>query len=97
VNKNYDGTTAATVTLADNRIGGDVFSDTYGSAAFSSSAVGNGKTVTVTGIYISGTDAANYSLTNTAATTTANILAAVSGLGFNASVNPAGFRDSVGF
>ena len=97
VNKNYDGTTAATVTLADNRVGGDVFSDTYGSATFSSSAVGNGKTVTVTGIYISGTDAGNYSLTNTTTTTIANILATVSGLGFNASVNPAGYLDSVSF
>jgi hypothetical protein len=97
VNKTYDGTTTATVTLADNRIVGDVFTDTYGSAAFSSSAVGNGKTVTVTGIYIAGTDAGNYSLTNTTTTTTANILAAVSGLAFNASVNPAGYLGNVTF
>ncbi|HTB83338.1 MAG TPA: YDG domain-containing protein [Candidatus Sulfotelmatobacter sp.] len=97
VNKTYDGTTATTATLADNRLVGDVFTDTYGSAAFSSSAVGNGKTITVTGIYVAGTDAGNYSLTNTTATTTANILAAVSGLAFNSSVNPAGYLGNVTF
>jgi predicted permease len=97
VNKTYDGTTAATVTLSDNRIAGDVFTDTYGSANFSSSAVGNGKAVSVSGIYISGTDAGNYSLSNTTAATTANILAAGSSLAFNASLNPAGYLANVSY
>jgi hypothetical protein len=72
VNKVYDGTTTATVTLSDNRIAGDVFTDSYASASFVDKNVGNGKTVNVTGISISGTDAGNYTF-NTTATTTANI------------------------
>jgi hypothetical protein len=75
VNKVYDGTTAATVTLTDNRVANDVFADSYTSAAFSNKSVGNGKTVGVSGISISGTDAGNYSLTATTANTTANITA----------------------
>jgi hypothetical protein len=75
VNKTYDGTTAATVTLADNRIAGDVLTDNYTTATFANKNVGTGKTVTGSGITISGTDAGNYSLSNTTASTTANITA----------------------
>src|SRR5208337_609043 len=75
VNKVYDGTTAATVTLSDNRVSGDVFTDTYTSATFGSKHVGTGKTVTVSGISISGTDAGNYTF-NTTASTAANITVA---------------------
>src|SRR5581483_11763597 len=72
IDKVYDGTTAASVTFADNRIAGDVLtvSDT---AVFVNKNVGNGKTISVTGISISGADAGNYLLSNTTATTTANI------------------------
>ena len=73
VNKPYDGTTTATVTLSDNHISGDVVTDSDTSAAFSNKNVGNNITVTVSGISISGTDAGNYALQNTTATTTANI------------------------
>ena len=73
INKVYDGTTAATVTLADNRLAGDVFTDADTSATFTDKNVGNGKAVTVAGITITGPDAGNYSLTSTAATSTANI------------------------
>ena len=76
VNKVYDGTTAATVTLSDNRVSGDVVVDAYGSATFADMNVGTGKTVSVTGITISGTDAGNYSANTT--TTTANITSASS-------------------
>ncbi len=72
VNKVYDGTTNATVTLTDNRIAGDSFSDTYTTAYFADANVGSNKTVTVNGIGISGIDATNYNA-NTTATTTANI------------------------
>ena len=72
VNKVYDGTTTATVTLSDNRVSGDVFTDSYTSAIFGSKDVGTGKTVTVSGISISGTDAGNYTF-NTTASTAANI------------------------
>ena len=74
VNRVYDGTTAATVTLSDNRVAGDVFTDAYTSATFSDKNVGTGKTVSVSGISISGTDAGNYTF-NTTASTTANITA----------------------
>jgi hypothetical protein len=70
--KVYDGMTTATVTLADNRVAGDVFTDSYTSASFSDANAGTGKTVNVTGISISGTDAGNYTY-NTTATTTADI------------------------
>jgi len=35
VDKIYDGTTATTVTLSDNRFSGDVLTDSYTTAAFS--------------------------------------------------------------
>jgi hypothetical protein len=75
-NKTYDGGTTATVTLLDNRVTGDVLTVTA-TAAFGDknvNPVGSPKTVTVSGIAISGTDATNYTQ-NTSATTTANITA----------------------
>jgi hypothetical protein len=74
VNKVYDGNATATVTLSDNRVPGDVFSSAYSSATFSDKNAGVGKSVGVSGISISGTDAGNYSA-NTTASTTANITA----------------------
>ena len=71
--KIYDGTTIATVTLADNRVSGDIFNDAAAAANFDDKNVGAGKTVSVTGITITGTDAANYALASTGATTSANI------------------------
>src|SRR5207245_1192012 len=59
-NKLYDGTTTATVTLSDNRVAGDVFTDSYTAASFANKTVGTGKPVSVSGISISGTDAGNY-------------------------------------
>src|SRR5206468_1478039 len=75
VNKVYDGTTTATVTLSDNKVSGDDVTDSYTSALFSDKNVGSGKTVSVTGIGISGADAGNYSF-NTTASTTADITTA---------------------
>jgi outer membrane protein OmpA-like peptidoglycan-associated protein len=69
--KVYDGTGTAAVTYSDNRVSGDVLT-VSGTPTFSSKTVGNGKTVTATGISLSGTDAANYTQ-NTSTTTTANI------------------------
>jgi hypothetical protein len=74
VNKVYDGTTTATVALSDNRVSGDVFTDSYTSALFSDKNVGTNKTVSASGIAISGIDAGNYTF-NTTASTTANITA----------------------
>jgi hypothetical protein len=74
INKVYDGNTKDTVTLSDNRVSGDVFTDSYTTASFADKNVGNGKTVSVSGISITGTDAGNYTFNNTASTT-ANITA----------------------
>src|SRR5262249_43785942 len=74
-NKAYDGTTAATVTLSDNRLAGDSLTTSYTSASFADPYVGTAKSISVSGISISGTDAGNYSA-NTTASTTANITTA---------------------
>ncbi|NOT18892.1 MAG: filamentous hemagglutinin N-terminal domain-containing protein [Sideroxydans sp.] len=72
VNKVYDGGTVATVTLSDNRVVGDVLSLSDSSASFSDKNVGTSKSVNVSGINVSGTDAGNYTF-NTAAATNADI------------------------
>src|SRR4029079_14073186 len=59
---------------SDDRVAGDVFTTSYGSAAFNTKNVGTAKLVSVTGISISGTDAGNYTA-NTTASTTADITA----------------------
>src|SRR5204863_7732165 len=73
----YDGTTAATIltrTLS-GVLGADVVTATGGTATFSSKTVGTAKTVTATGLSISGVDAVNYVLSTTTATTTPDITA----------------------
>ena len=75
VNRVYDSTNVATVTLSDNRFPNDVFTDSYTTATFANKNAAPGKTVSVTGISISGTDAGNYTF-NTTATATATITAA---------------------
>jgi hyaluronate lyase len=77
VNKNFDGTSNATVVLSDNRLAGDTVADTYASAFFAATNVANNILVTVTGVAISGSAATNYWLANTSATTTASILPAL--------------------
>ena len=73
INKVYDGTLAATVTLSDDRVSGDIFTDSYGAASFIDKNVGTGKAVSVSGLSILGADAANYNLVSMTAATTANI------------------------
>jgi hypothetical protein len=72
VNKVYDGTTAATVILSDDRVAGDVLTTSYSAATFADANVGSGKTVNVSGITVTGTDSGNYTF-NSTATTTADI------------------------
>ena len=74
-NKVYDGTTAATITsrTLSGVLGTDQVSYVGGTATFSDANVGNGKTVTATGLSLSGADSGNYTV-NATATTTANIL-----------------------
>jgi hypothetical protein len=76
--KPYDGNTAATVTsygtLSGVAAGDDVALETTGAtAAFDTKNVGNGKTVTVTGLALSGAQSWKYTLGNQ--TTTASITA----------------------
>src|SRR5262249_47784585 len=73
-NRVYDGTTAATVTLSDNRVAGDTLSTSYTSATFANKNIGTAKPVAVSGISVTGTDAANYSA-NTSASAMADITA----------------------
>ena len=71
VNKVYDGTTNATVTLAGTTpIGLDVVTFNYAAATFANKNVGTGMQVTVTGITLGGPDGGNY-LANSTATTSA--------------------------
>lgn len=63
--KVYDGTRTASVTFTDNRLGGDLFNIT-GAGLFDNKNVGAGKTVSISGITLSGADASNYSYATTA-------------------------------
>ena len=72
VNKVYDGNTIAAVTLADNRVTGDVLTLTDTAATFANKNVGTAKAVGVSGISVTGTDVGNYTF-NTATTTAASI------------------------
>ncbi len=72
-NKVYDGTITATVTLGSDQMIGDVLSLSDTSATFDDKNVGTGKTVSVSGIGVGGTDAGNYTLASTTASTSANI------------------------
>ncbi|HEU0233509.1 MAG TPA: autotransporter-associated beta strand repeat-containing protein [Gallionella sp.] len=82
VNKVYDGLLGASATYADDRVAGDVLS-IAGSAAFTGKNVGSGKTVNVTGIGVTGTDAGNYTF-NTTATASAAITARALSVAANA-------------
>src|SRR5262249_5555826 len=73
-NKAYGGTNSATVGVTDNRAAGDNLTEVYISASFADKNVGTAKSVSVSGISISGTDAANYTA-NTTAGASANITA----------------------
>jgi gliding motility-associated-like protein len=73
-NKQYDGTTTATVNLSSTSfISPDIVTINYASATFDTKEVGNGKTVTINGISLSGADALNYFLPTNIATALANI------------------------
>ncbi|WP_244888342.1 beta strand repeat-containing protein, partial [Janthinobacterium agaricidamnosum] len=90
VNKVYDGSTAATLNTSGATFAGKVAGDELGvtgaGGAFSDKNVGNGKTVNLSGIALSGADAGNYVLASGNASTTAAITPAtltVSASGIN--------------
>ncbi|MCM2308406.1 MAG: YDG domain-containing protein, partial [Sulfuritalea sp.] len=70
--KIYDGSTTATASVTDNRIGSDALTLSY-NANFSDRHAAAGKLVTVNGISLSGADAGNYSLAATSGSHSANI------------------------
>lgn len=82
IDKIYDRSTSANVNTSDDRVTNDVLTINR-SAAFEDRHVGNGKTVTITNVSLGGADAGNYSLTDSAGMTTADITPAtltISGL-----------------
>jgi hypothetical protein len=72
--KTYDGTTTATITTRtlSGVLANDMVSYAGGTATFSDSNAGPGKTVAVAGLYLAGSDAGNYTV-NSTVTTTATI------------------------
>ncbi|MBU2320933.1 MAG: hypothetical protein KJ609_20515, partial [Gammaproteobacteria bacterium] len=80
-NKTYDGNTTATLdtssTSFTGMVSGDDLTVASASGSFDNKNAGSGKTVTVSGLGLSGTDAANYTLADTTAITTADIAKAV--------------------
>ncbi|KAK6021500.1 hypothetical protein OSTOST_12826 [Ostertagia ostertagi] len=73
-NKVYDGTATASLNTAGatfaGMIGGDSLSVSGASGSFADKNAGTGKTVSISGIVLGGTDAGNYNLTGTTASST---------------------------
>ena len=82
--KVYDGTREATVSFSENSFTGDTLSISYASALFEDKHVGEGKEVTVLGISVGGSKAANY-MANESATDTASISSRDLEIGISAS------------
>ena len=80
-NKIYDGSTIATLNTArgtlSGLIGGDSVAVAGATGSFSDKNVGVGKTVTITGLSLSGADAANYTFGAATTSATADISKAV--------------------
>ncbi len=76
-NKVYDGNTSASLNTASATLAGAVNTDSLGvtgaTGLFSDKNAGLGKTVNISGLSLTGTDAANYTLSSTTASATANI------------------------
>lgn len=79
-NKIYDATTIASLNTGSagfsGIISGDVLSVASSTGTFVNKNVGIGKTVNITGLSLGGTDAGNYTLADTTASTMANIVKA---------------------
>src|SRR5471032_655458 len=74
INKTYDGNTNAGVNISDDRVAGDALS-LSGNAAFADKNAGSNKTVNVSNVGVTGTDAGNYVLSSHSGSTTADIAA----------------------
>lgn len=92
-NKTYDSLTTASLNtnlvgiVFDGKFAGDTLSVLSSTGNFIDKNVGTGKTVNITGLTLGGTDAINYNLINTTASTTANItkanISAITGITAN--------------
>ena len=88
-NKVYDGSTAATLSggVLSGAVAGDAVALGLPSGTFSDKNAGPGKTVAITGLSLSGSDATNYTLGGVTTSTTADIskaaITAVSGIVVN--------------
>ena len=75
-NRYYDGTYDANGSISlEGVVSGEQVSATYTTATFANKNVEQGKTVSFNGISLTGSDKGNYTLSNTTATTTADIIA----------------------
>jgi hypothetical protein len=73
-NKTYNTTNISSGTVAiTNLFQGDSLSVNYANAAFNDANVANGKTVVFSGVFLSGSSAANYAIGSGAISATANI------------------------
>src|SRR5262249_10864452 len=74
-NKIYDGTTAATIAsrALTGALAGDDVSLSGGTASFATKSAGAARTVTATGLTLTGAAAGNYQLASTSASATADI------------------------
>ena len=68
VNKVYDGAVSATVNTSDDRLGSDVLT-IQRTAAFADKNAQTGKTVSVSGVSLTGADAGNYTVATSDSTT----------------------------
>jgi hypothetical protein len=73
--KTFDGNTSVTLSTSISGLSGDTLDFDQVSASFDSASVGQDKTVTLYGVQLLGTDAANYRLASPTLTTLASILA----------------------
>jgi hypothetical protein len=74
-NKTYDGNTSVSLRTSIAGLSGDSLGFDHVSASFDNANVGNNKTVTLFGVRLFGSDAANYRLASYSLNTFANILA----------------------
>src|SRR5471032_2265510 len=74
INKTYDGNTGAGLNISDDRVAGDAL-NLAGNAAFADKNAGSNKTVNVSNVGVTGTDAGNYVLSSHSGSTTADIAA----------------------
>jgi filamentous hemagglutinin family protein len=76
-NKTYDGSTTAVLdsnpAIFNGMISGDSLSVAGGTGVFANANAGTGKTVSISGLTLSGTDAGNYTLADATATALADI------------------------